>query len=188
MSRKSLAALLLFLFILVISSFGSASCYTGEVDLSGTVTYIVDGDTFDIVTANNTEYRIRLADVNASEEGQVGYVEAKNFLSSLIFNRTIYLDVDDVYTWDNYGVGNRLVCVGFVAYNSTHLLNVNEELVLSGNAEIKDYENEFNPHSWSLYTSVDIIPEFPSWLVLLTLMTGMLLTALGLKKQIADPK
>ena len=182
MSSKSLVSLLLVLLILVISSFGFASCYTGEVDLSGTVNYVVDGDTFDIVTANNTEYRIRLADVNASENGQVGYVEAKNFRSSLIFNRTVYLDVDDLYTWDYSGTGNRLVCVVFVGYNSTHLLNVNEELVLAGHAELKDYENEFDPHSWRLYPSADIIPEFPLTIVPITALMGTLLLTVLIKR------
>lgn len=43
-----------------------------EIDLIGLTTNIIDGDTFDIKTANGTKYRVRLADINASELGQVG--------------------------------------------------------------------------------------------------------------------
>src|SRR5256885_17185832 len=47
---------------------GTATCFTGSV------TYIVDGDTLDVGST-----RIRLALVNSPEAGQPGYAEAKQF-------------------------------------------------------------------------------------------------------------
>lgn len=131
-----------------------------EIDLSGQATYIVDGDTFDVTVANGTQYRIRLADVNASEKGHAGYSESKAYLSMLLFGKTVYLDVDDVYIYEDWGRGDRLVCVPYVEYNSTHFLNINEALLEAGRAEIKDYVNEFSPFSWTLYVSKQAVPEF----------------------------
>ena len=118
----------------------------GEIDRTSTVTRVIDGDTFDISTGD----RIRLADVDAPEYYESGYSEATDYLSSLIDGKTVYLDVDDVYTYDYSGKGDRLVCVAYVDYDSTHLMNVNKALLDEGYAVISDYYNEFSPYSWSL--------------------------------------
>ena len=118
----------------------------GEVDQTSTVTRVIDGDTFDIATGE----RIRLADVDAPEYYESGYTEATEYLESLIDGKTVYLDVDDVYTYDYRGTGDRLVCVAYVDYDSTNLMNVNEALLEEGYAEISNYYNEFDPYSWSL--------------------------------------
>jgi hypothetical protein len=118
----------------------------GEVDKTSIVTRIIDGDTFDISTGE----RIRLADVDAPEYYESGYSQAKNYLESLINGKTVYLDIDDIYTYDYSGTGNRLVCVAYVDYDSTHLMNVNKALQDEGYAEISNYYNEFSPYSWTL--------------------------------------
>jgi len=118
----------------------------GEVDKTSTVTRVIDGDTFDIATGE----RIRLADVDAPEYYESGYTEATEYLESLIDGKTVYLDVDDIYTYDYRGTGDRLVCVAYVDYDSTNLMNVNEALLEEGYAEISNYYNEFDPNSWSL--------------------------------------
>lgn len=149
-------ALLLFLSSIIIIE------VNGEVDEIGVVTKIVDGDTFDIIATNGTEFRIRLADVDANESGEVGYAEAKEYLRGLIFGKTVYLDVDDLYVWDYEGKGDRLVCVTYVDYNSTHWENVNEALVGGGYAEVDNYLNEFNPYSWVLYVPLPTPSPSPS--------------------------
>ena len=118
--------------------------YSIEIDVTTIATNIVDGDTFDISSGD----RIRLADVDTPERGQVGFYEASEFLSILIYNKKVYLDIDDIYRWDTYG--NRLVCLVYVDYNSTHYLNVNEALLDSNLARISNYDNEFSPHVWTL--------------------------------------
>jgi len=115
-----------------------------EVDLVATVYKVVDGDTFDAFPSG----RVRLADINAPELSEEGGQEAKEALTNLVLNRKVYLDVDDLHVMDRY---NRLVCVVFIDYNSTHVLNVNKWLIENGYAEITDYENEFDPNTWTLY-------------------------------------
>jgi len=123
--------------------------FTGsiEVDLTAYVYRVVDGDTFDGFPCG----RVRLADINTPERGEAGYSEAKDVLTRLVLNQKVYLDVDDLYVMDQY---NRLVAVVYVKYNSTHLLNVNKWLLVSGYAKTSDYPNDFNPSDWSLYVKV----------------------------------
>jgi hypothetical protein len=103
--------------------------------------------------------RIRLADVDCPEYYESGYSEASDYLSSLIYGKTVYLDVDDVYTYDYSGTGDRLVCVAYVDYDSTHWINVNQALLDEGHAVISNFNNEFNPYLWSLYIYKEEAPE-----------------------------
>jgi len=119
--------------------------YSIEIDVTTIATNIVDGDTFDIYSGD----RIRLADVDTPEHGQTGFYEALEFLSILIYNKKIYLDIDDIYVYDTYG--SRFVCLVYVDFNSTHYLNVNEALLVSNLAHISNYDNEFNPYVWTLF-------------------------------------
>jgi len=63
--------------------------YSVEIDEVSVATYIVDGDTFDVAMGE----RVRLADVDTPERGQVGYSEASYFLGQLIYGERVYLDV-----------------------------------------------------------------------------------------------
>jgi len=115
-----------------------------EIDMNSTVVAVHDGDTFALATGE----RVRLADLNAPELGEDGSYEARDYLSSLVRQKTVYLDVDDKYRTDIYG---RLVCVVYVEYNSTHYLNVNKALIDGGYAEARNYDNEFNFNAFALY-------------------------------------
>ena len=125
-----------------------------EIDDVGRVYRVIDGDTFDCFPCG----RIRLADVDAPEVGEPGYYEAKNALTSLVLGKKVYLDVDCVGTMDRY---NRLICVVYVRHNRTHLLNVNKWLLDHGYVELKDYDNEFDPLTWSLYVYCPSTDGFP---------------------------
>ncbi|RLI06455.1 hypothetical protein DRO32_05485, partial [Candidatus Bathyarchaeota archaeon] len=115
-----------------------------EVDSAAYVYHVVDGDTLDAFPVG----RIRLADVDAPEAGEPGYEEAGEALRGLLMNELVFLDVDDVGVEDHY---HRLICLVYVRYNSTHLLNVNKWLVVNGYADVVDYRNEFDPSAWELY-------------------------------------
>ena len=52
--------------------------------LSGTVTHIVDGDTFDIGTT-----RIRLCGIGAPEKGSYSAIQSKGYLDSLISGKRV---------------------------------------------------------------------------------------------------
>ena len=140
----------------------SIQAYAEEVDAVGYVSYVVDGDTFDVVVLNvsrdvpycvkslspSIKIRIRLADIDTPEKYEPGYYEAKVALMSLVYGKTVYLDIDDFYCTDKYG---RYIAVVYVPVNETHVLNVNKYLLNKGYAEIWDHRNEFNPYEWTLY-------------------------------------
>ena len=153
-----------------------------EIDAITVVSRVIDGDTFD----TTSEGRIRLADVNAPENGESGYYEAKQCLEDLIDGKTVVLDIDDIYQNDSYG---RLVCVVYVKHNTTHYINVNKALLVEGVAVIDDYDNEFDPYTWTLYVHENTIPEFTSLLVLplfiivaIFIIATILLTAVVYKR------
>jgi len=117
-----------------------------KIDIVTNVTKVWDGDTFDV-----PERRIRLADIEApnSNDNVSAYEAAQDFLKSLIENKVVYIDIDD-YGSTSY---DRMVGVAYLRYNSTHLLNVNKELLDKGYAIIWDYtDNEFNPSTWTEFT------------------------------------
>ena len=142
---KKKASLFLVLIVLVASlpTVAKGSC-SWEIDMTAFVSRIIDGDTFELASGD----RVRLADVDTPEVGEVGYSSAKNRLIDLAHGRTVHLDIDDVYGTDKYG---RLVCVVYVDYNSTHVMNVNKALLVGNYARIWNFNNEFNPYTWSLY-------------------------------------
>lgn len=118
-----------------------------EINATGTVYYIVDGDTYDQNGLSGGD-RVRLADIDCPESYEVGYQEAKDYLYLLIYNEFVYLDIDDINGTGLYG---RWIGIVYVRYNSTHVLNVNYALIVGGYAIIDNYYNEFNPYNWKLY-------------------------------------
>ena len=152
--------LMLWLFLVVLLCFNiPIGICVGEFDSNTVVISVTDGDTFE----TTSEGTIRLADVDAPEYNEFGYQASKDYLISLIYGKTVYLDIDDIDQIDSYG---RLICVVYVNYNSTHYINVNQALLVGDYAEISNYENEFSVDSWELYVNKNNIPEFPSWIIL----------------------
>lgn len=148
-----------------------------EIDQTSVVNWVIDGDTFNVTSGD----RIRLADIDAPESGENGYFDAKNFLIGLIYNETVYLDVDDVTGADPYG---RLVCVAFVDYNSTYVMNVNKALLVENLAVVSNYtNNEFNPDTWTLYVPIPAIPEISNSSILIMVLSSIGVTTLLLKKK-----
>jgi len=148
-------------------------CYapSGEIDATAVAVKVHDGDTFYLDRVINGSNTVRLADVNAPELGQPLSYEARDFLKGLVLAKTVYLDIDDIYVYDYRGTGDRLVCVVYVDYNSTHYENVNKALWIAGLAEKKEYDNEFNADTWTLYVpKTDLTPEFPTSIILLVFM------------------
>lgn len=148
----------------------------GEIDATTIVDWVIDGDTFDTTSGD----RVRLADIDAPESGEPGYYDAKNSLISLVYGKTVYLDIDDIYETDKYG---RLVCVVYVKSSSTHYKNINKALLVEGVAVIMNYHNEFDPYIWTLYVDKDAIPEFSSLLILPLFMIATLLVVIIYKRK-----
>jgi len=134
-----------------------------HIDAVCDVTKIIDGDTIDVRILYvedrfsqkihiGGDYRVRFADINAPELSTTPGVVSKEALMSLLREGMIvYIDIDDVDVFDKYG---RIVGVVYIKYNSTHLMNINKWLLDHHYAEIMDFNNEFNPYSWSLYVEV----------------------------------
>ena len=152
----------------------------GEFDAITVASSITDGDTFE----TTSEGTIRLADVDAPEYYEYGYQDARDFLFSLIYGKTVYLDIDDIYTTGPYG---RLICVVYVEHNTTHYINVNKALLVEDYAVIANYDNEFNPYDWTLYVPENEIPEFPSFLILTLLIVGTLMVVMMKRRKISPP-
>jgi hypothetical protein len=100
----------------------------------------------------------------------------------LVKGKQVYLDVDDITRTDSSG--QRLVCVVYVDYNSTHYENVNKALLEGGYAVVWDHDNnEFEPSNWSLYVLKATIPEFPAVSLLAVIVAIVLLATLLCRKR-----
>ncbi|HMG38311.1 MAG TPA: thermonuclease family protein [Nitrososphaeraceae archaeon] len=113
---------------------------TEGVELVGNVTYVVDGDTLDI-----NGIRVRLSLVDTPKRGQIGFKEAKEFVSSLCLGKKGELNGDDGQRrGDRYGRE-----IGIVYCNG---VNINEKLMNERLARILiDYcdISEFSKENWA---------------------------------------
>jgi len=141
--RKDVSLLLVLCLLLVVAS-SRHHVSALSIEKTTSVTGVIDGDTFDTSSLG----RIRLADINAPEEGEAGYEDATRFLESLIENKEVYVDVDDLGTTSH----DRIICVVYARHNATHITNVNKAMVDSSHAELWDHkDNEFEPAKWTLF-------------------------------------
>lgn len=136
-----------FLVVLFLVFFFSLSRYVDSLfrpqfDAVDACSHVVDGDTFDV----SSGHRIRLADVDTPERGEYGFDDATDYVGDLIYGKTVYLDVDDVYMYDT--TGTRIVCVVYVEVEPGTYLNLNQALLDHKLAVVSDYDNEFNPALW----------------------------------------
>lgn len=148
---KKISLALLFVFIAPIAS----------ADFTGRVVGVNDGDTIVILTENNQQYKVRLANIDAPEMGQPFGKEAKKVLSDFIFNKPIYVQE---HGKDQYGriIGtvlkgndnvNRLMVRYGYAWAYRQYLNDNSILNLESYAQQKKiglWKNAANisPDQW----------------------------------------
>ncbi len=179
--RMFLNALLLVCMASVLSA-GIASGAGIEIDRTAVVTSVHDGDT---LTIDNTQ-KVRLADLDAPElDLEPGAYEARDFLDGLVYGKTVYLDIDDVYGTDSY---DRLICVVYASYNSTHYINVNQALIANGHAEAWDHSNnEFDPDAWTVFVpkseNVQLEDSSTTYLIIIAIMVVIILIIVSLKRR-----
>lgn len=142
-------------------------------EITSKVTNVIDGDTFDI----DAGYSVRLADIDCPEQYEIGYEDASYYLWSLIHGETLLIDVDNVYQWDQSGDGDRIVCVAYLRFNESHVLNINEAMLESGYAVVDDFPNSFSPDEWTLYTPILRVIEYKN-LRLYSGLSAIVLTVL----------
>ena len=82
--------------------------------LSGTVVGVYDGDTLTLLTANKKEIKVRLAQIDAPEEGQAFSGESKKTLSDLVYKKQVSVNVTDT---DRYGRTVGQVSLGKIDIN-----------------------------------------------------------------------
>jgi endonuclease YncB( thermonuclease family) len=63
--------------------------HADEIDFTGRVVAIADGDTLTLLTAEQKRVRVRLAEIDAPEKGQPYGLKAKQILSDLCFDKMI---------------------------------------------------------------------------------------------------
>jgi endonuclease YncB( thermonuclease family) len=89
--------------------------------INGRVVGVSDGDTLTVLDASNTQFKIRLAAIDAPEKAQAFGQRGKQKLSDLCFGKTISINV---LSMDRYGRG-----VGDVVCAS---INANQAMIESG--------------------------------------------------------
>ncbi|WP_292004265.1 thermonuclease family protein [Chlorobium sp.] len=108
-----------FFFLLIFLRISSAHA----LELEGRVVRVRDGDTIVMLDAGRELHVIRLAHIDTPEKNQPYGNRAKQFVSSLVYGKTVRIDVTDR---DRYG---RLIGVVYIGAT-----NVNLQLVRHGYA------------------------------------------------------
>jgi len=106
-----------------------AQIYAADT-LNGKVVKVSDGDTITIL-ADNTQHRIRLANIDAPEKGQPWGNKSRQALATMVAGNTVTVQVTDT---DRYG---RLVGEVFVGIN-----NANVQQVAGGHAWVYTRYNQ----------------------------------------------
>lgn len=128
---------------LIENSFASNTNAIPINNLDGIVIGIADGDTLVIRTNEGDVMTIRLALVDAPETNELGYKEAKDFLSKHYFGQPATIDPDNNQDL-SYG---RLVALVYCDD-----LNINEAVIASGLADIYSSFcaiSEFGRSAWA---------------------------------------
>ena len=93
------------------------------IEISGKVVGVHDGDTLTLLNSQKNAIKVRLAEIDAPELRQPYGQKSKQYLSSLVFNKAVYIKVVNV---DRYGR-----TVGRVYFQGR---DINREMIASGMA------------------------------------------------------
>jgi len=105
------------------------SACTAEINLSGQVTNVADGDTITVLLLGNETARVRLIGIDAPEKGQPYDDDARQMLMGLVFQRRVGIRYE---TEDDFGRVLGRVYAGD--------LDVNAEMVRRGGAWAYRYQ------------------------------------------------
>lgn len=96
-------------------------------NFDGVITGVIDGDTLDINTNDGSSMTIRLVLVDAPELNELGYNEAKDFITQNCLDKPATVDPDDNQDLSHGRLVALVYCNG---------LNINEAIIAAGFAEI----------------------------------------------------
>jgi micrococcal nuclease len=125
------------------NAFGSTIEYIPANNFDGIITNVIDGDTLDISTNDGNTMTIRLVLVDAPEINELGYSEAKDYVTQNCLDKPATVDPDNNQDL-SYG---RLVALVYC-----NGLNINEAIIAAGFAEIyRSFceESEFGVSEWA---------------------------------------
>jgi endonuclease YncB( thermonuclease family) len=102
MTVRHLRSLAAYLRVLLLANVVLAASVVAvaAAELRGRVVGISDGDTLTLLTDRREELRIRLAEIDTPERGQPYSDRSRQFLSDLVFGKSVRVDVRDI---DRYG-------------------------------------------------------------------------------------
>ena len=131
--------------IIIAVLFPLASATAISTDKTGTVSAVIDGSSFQLSSSET----IKLAAIDTPTLGQSGYLESKNYLTTLIQGKTVILDEGAASITDQEG---RLLCVVYLDYNSTHYENINMAMIQNGYAVPNGtISNGFDLGTWAWF-------------------------------------
>lgn len=150
MRKKPLLALLVLTSLLPILALAAPN------EASGTVTNVVDGDTFDLQIEKTDPriiyeiVRVRLADVDSPEVSTPEGQPAKDYTTEALLGKKVWLDIDDRSGDGRDPYGCILAVVYLVDLNGlVDATPFNRLLVDAGHARVVDSSNnEFDPVAW----------------------------------------
>lgn len=92
--KRSPAPILLLLVFLAIHRWVLPHSTTAREppQVAGRVISVADGDTLTVLTTQNQQIRVRLADIDAPEKGQDFGAKSKQALSEMVFGQHVYLE------------------------------------------------------------------------------------------------
>lgn len=74
--------------------------HAAHADISGRVVAVTDGDTIKVLDANNTEYKVRLAGIDAPEKNQPYGAKSREHLAFIVAGKEVFVESDKN---DRYG-------------------------------------------------------------------------------------
>lgn len=123
---KNLIWILTITFLLFYLAYDSVAPNNSTRQISGQVTYVVDGDTFQLSTQNIGDIRIRIAEIDAPELQQPYGKKAKSYLKALIESETV---ICSIVKKDKYGR-----YISKISVPGTRNLDVAAEMIRAGYA------------------------------------------------------
>lgn len=104
-----------------------------QINITGKVIKIIDGDTFDLLLQNNTTIRVRMNGIDCPEKKQPYYKNAKQALSQYIFGKKVNViskskdkykrTLADVF-FSNENINLKMIANGFAWHFKKYSSNV----------------------------------------------------------------
>ncbi len=134
-----------FIIIILAVLFPLVTAESISINRTGIVSTLIDGSSFQLGSGET----IKLASIDTPNSGQPGFLESKNYLTTLIKGKTVYLDIGVAAITDQQG---KLLSVVYLDYNSTHYENVNMAMIQNGYAAPNNQNNNgFNIGTWTWF-------------------------------------